>query len=306
MTKFPGKGQVAALKTSPQTVLTDIQLLMKLAGFEQALPKNNRTGLKINISWQTWYPACSSTPWQLEGSIQTLQQAGYSDLVGIHNDTVVVNTADGEINNKHRFVTEKYNIPCLYLYNQEFEWFEYKPKRPFLVLDKVYPEGVYIPDMLIGKNMVQLPTTKTHVFTTITGAMKNAFGGLLGRQRHWTHGVIHETLVDLLAKLPPVKRLKTAMFERIGMPESAAVLTRYETKYDSRHTQRLLEGSGIKPPKLASYAPRIWDYWERNLDPDLFVDRTLEGQVKDRVVLITGGSAGIGGANSCVVLGAVS
>ena len=105
-------------------------------------------------------------------------------------------------------------------------------------------------------------------------------------------------LVDLLAKLPPVKRLKTAMFERIGMPESAAVLTRYETKYDSRHTQRLLEGSGIKPPKLASYAPRIWDYWERNLDPDLFVDRTLEGQVKDRVVLITGGSAGIGKATA--------
>ena len=103
-------------------------------------------------------------------------------------------------------------------------------------------------------------------------------------------------LTDLLSKLPPVKRLKSAIFERIGMPESAAILTKYATKYDSRHTQRLLEGSGIRPPKLASYAPRIWDYWERNLDPDLFVDRTLEGQVRDRVVLITGGSAGIGKA----------
>ena len=100
-------------------------------------------------------------------------------------------------------------------------------------------------------------------------------------------------LADLLAKLPPVKRLKSAIFERIGMPESAAILAKYETRYDSRQTQRLLEGSGIKPPKLASYAARIWDYWERNLDPDLFVDRTLEGQVRDRVVLITGGSAGI-------------
>ena len=198
MTKFPGKGQVAALKTSPQTVLTDIQLLMKLAGFEQALPKTNRTGLKINISWQTWYPACSSTPWQLEGSIQTLQQAGYSDLVGIHNDTVVVNTADGEINNKHRFVTEKYNIPCLYLYNQEFEWIEYHPKRSLLVLDKIYPQGVFIPKALVGLNIIHLPTIKTHVFTTITGAMKNAFGGLLHRNRHWTHAVIHDTLVDLL------------------------------------------------------------------------------------------------------------
>ena len=112
------------------------------------------------------------------------------------------------------------------------------------------------------------------------------------------------TLVDLLAKLPPVKRLKAAVFERIGMPESASILTKYATKYDSRHTRRLLEGSGIAPPRLASYAPRIWDYWERNLDPDLFVDRTLEGQVKDRVVLITGGSAGIGKAAAIRLAGA--
>ena len=89
-------------------------------------------------------------------------------------------------------------IPCLYLYEQNFEWFEYQPKRPFLVLDKVYPEGVFIPKALVGLNMVHLPTVKTHVFTTITGAMKNAFGGLLHRNRHWTHAVIHDTLVDLL------------------------------------------------------------------------------------------------------------
>jgi len=109
-----------------------------------------------------------------------------------------VNTKDGEANNKHLFVTNKYNVPCLYLYEQNFEWIRYEPKKPFLVLDKVYPDGVYIPKDLIGKNIIQLPTVKTHVFTTITGAMKNAFGGLLHRNRHWTHSVIHETLVDLL------------------------------------------------------------------------------------------------------------
>ena len=200
MTNYPGKGKVAVLKTSPTTVLDDIERLMKLAEFETALSKDVRTGLKINISWQTWYPACSSTPWQLEGVIRTLQRTGYTDLVGVHNDTVVVNTADGERNNKHRFVTDKYQIPCLYLYNQDFEWVEYVPKsRPFLVLDKVYPDGVFIPKALVGMNMIHLPTVKTHVFTTITGAMKNAFGGLLHRERHWTHAVIHDTLVDLLA-----------------------------------------------------------------------------------------------------------
>jgi len=199
MSEFPGKGKVAVLKTTPDTVLDDIEQLMKLAGFQVALRKDVPTGIKINISWQTWYPACSSAPWQIEGVLRTLQRAGYNDLVGIHNDTVVVNTAHAEVNNKHKFVTDKYGVPCLYLYNQDFEWVEHKPKRPFLVLDKVYPDGVFIPKALVGKNIIHLPTVKTHVFTTITGAMKNAFGGLLHRNRHWTHAVIHDTLVDLLS-----------------------------------------------------------------------------------------------------------
>jgi uncharacterized protein (DUF362 family) len=199
MSEFNGKGKVAVIKTSPQTILEDIEKVMLLAGVEDALPKGVQTGMKINISWQTWYPACSTAPWQLEGAIRALRKFGYNDLVGIHNDTVVVDTSVGETNNKHRFVTDQYNVPCEYLYKQDFEWVRYEPKkRPFLVLDKVYPDGVYIPKALVGKNIVHLPTVKTHVFTTITGAMKNAFGGLLHRNRHWTHSVIHETLVDLL------------------------------------------------------------------------------------------------------------
>jgi uncharacterized protein (DUF362 family) len=198
MSEFPGKGKVAVLKTTPATVLDDYDRLLTLAEVEKSLSPEHTTGLKINISWQTWYPACSTAPWQLEGVIRSMQQRGYNDLVGIHNDTVVVDTSQGEQNNKHRFVTDKYNVPCIYLYEEQFEWFRYEPKQPFLVLDKVYPDGVYIPKALVGKNILHLPTVKTHVFTTITGAMKNAFGGLLHRNRHWTHSVIHETLVDLL------------------------------------------------------------------------------------------------------------
>jgi uncharacterized protein (DUF362 family) len=198
MSEFPGKGTVAVRKTRPETVLDDVGQVMRQAGLEAALPKGPTTGLKINISWQTWYPACSTTPWQLEGAILALRQAGYRDLLGVHNDTVVVDTRVGEFNNKHRFVTDKHQVPCVYLYEEDFEWFEFQPKRPFLVLDKVYPQGVFIPKALVGLNMVHLPTVKTHVFTTITGAMKNAFGGLLHRNRHWTHAVIHDTLVDLL------------------------------------------------------------------------------------------------------------
>ena len=198
MADFPGKGLVAIVHTQPETVLEDIARVMRLARFESALPKGPTTALKINISWQTWYPACSSAPWQIEGVIRALRAAGYKSLVGVHNDTVVVDTSMAEANNKHRFVTDQYDVPCMYTYEPSVKWVEYKPKKPFLVLDKIYPEGMFIPEPLIGINMVQLPTIKTHVFTTITGAMKNAFGGLLGRKRHWTHSVIHETLVDLL------------------------------------------------------------------------------------------------------------
>ena len=160
MSDFPGKGKVAVVKTSPETVLQDIERVMELAGFREALPKGPTTALKINISWQTWYPACSSTPWQIEGTALALKKAGYTDLVGVHNDTVVVDARDGEFNNKHRFVTDKLGIPCVYLYEEQFEWFEYKPRRPFLVLDKVYPQGVFIPKALVGKNIVHLPTVK--------------------------------------------------------------------------------------------------------------------------------------------------
>jgi uncharacterized protein (DUF362 family) len=125
---------------------------------------------------------------------------GYSreGLYGCHNDTVVVDAYVGERENKQRPVLDRYGIPNVYLFEKGVEWVQYEPKGKILVLNDVYPEGIVIPKRFIGENIIQLPTVKTHVFTTTTGAMKNAFGGLLHRKRHWTHGVIHQTLVDLL------------------------------------------------------------------------------------------------------------
>jgi uncharacterized protein (DUF362 family) len=195
---FPGRGRVAVLKTRPETVLEDYGQVMELAGFREALPQDKSTILKINISWDTWYPACSTAPWQLEGVIGKLQEAGYPDLIGAHNDTVVVDAYVGERNNKHKFVVDQYGVRNVHLYEPEYRWVRYEPKQPFLVLDQIFPEGVEVPEIFFDKNIIHLPTVKTHVFTTITGAMKNAFGGLLNKRRHWTHSVIHETLVDLL------------------------------------------------------------------------------------------------------------
>ncbi len=190
------KPTVAVAYTRPETVLSDIRGAMELAGFRSALPSDRETLLKINISWQHYYPACSTSPWQLDGVIGALKSAGYDDLTPIHNGTVVVDPREGALNNKHEAVTEKHGLESVFL--EDARWVDYQPKSPLLVLDKVYPNGFQIPEMMSGKNIVHLPTVKTHVFTTMTGAMKNAFGGLLNYQRHWTHSVIHETLVDLL------------------------------------------------------------------------------------------------------------
>ncbi|PKB78908.1 MAG: iron-sulfur cluster-binding protein [SAR202 cluster bacterium Io17-Chloro-G9] len=190
---------VAVVATRPETVFDDSQRAMELAGVTEHLDTGTDTLLKINISWQHWYPGCSTSPWQLEGVTRGMRNLGYRNLVGAHNGTVVVDSFEGEENNKHKAVQDKLDLPVVHLDSPPNRWVEYKPKERMLVLDDIFPEGIQIPETFAGKNIVHLPTMKTHVFTTMTGAMKNAFGGLLHRKRHWTHSVIHETLVDLLA-----------------------------------------------------------------------------------------------------------
>ncbi len=191
---------VAVLRTAPETVLDDYARLLDLAGLARALDPSRETILKVNVSWHVYYPACSTTPWQLEGVIRYLLAKGFSAdrLIAAHNRTVVVSDRVGEVNNKQRPVLEKYGIRTVYLNEPGVEWVPYTPRRPFRVLEWIFPDRVRIPSLFIGRNIIHLPTLKTHVFTTITGAMKNAFGGLLSERRHWTHAVIHETLVDLL------------------------------------------------------------------------------------------------------------
>jgi uncharacterized protein (DUF362 family) len=192
--------KVAVIKTKPETAWEDVGRVMRLADYQCHLPKGHETALKINISWHHFFPACSTTPWQLEGVIRAFLEDGYpaESLYGAHNRTVVVSAKTGEIANKHKPVLERYDIRNIHLYEPEEDWIIYQPKGKLLVLDEIFPDGIRIPKRFIGDNIIQLPTMKTHVFTTMTGAMKNAFGGLLHEKRHWTHSVIHETLVDLL------------------------------------------------------------------------------------------------------------
>ncbi|MBI1803453.1 MAG: DUF362 domain-containing protein [Ignavibacteriae bacterium] len=194
------KSKVAVLKTRPATILEDVERLMKMGGMEEALRKDVSTILKDNISWHFPFPAANTTPWQMEGTILALRNAGYNDLVCVQNKTVVTNTFKGEDLNNYVPIFKRYAIPVLYNFREsDMRWITYAPKTKMHVLDKIYPEGITIPDYFLGKNIVHLPTVKCHIYTTTTGAMKNAFGGLLNTKRHYTHSWIHKTLVDLLA-----------------------------------------------------------------------------------------------------------
>jgi len=198
------KSKVAILRTRPETVLRDYHELMNLAGYQDVIVKDADTGLKINISWHFFFPGSSTTPWQLEGVIRAMKRDGYDpDMIhGCHNRTVVIDAHLGERENKHLNVINAHGLRNIHLYEDE-EWIHIRDAvgdlaDKFICLNEVYPKGFLIPKRLIGENIIHLPTIKTHVFTTTTGAMKNAFGGLLNEHRHWTHPVIHETLVDLL------------------------------------------------------------------------------------------------------------
>jgi uncharacterized protein (DUF362 family) len=191
-------GKVAVVRTAPARVLEDCARVMELAGLREALAPSAATILKDNISWHYPYLSANTTPWQLEGAILALRAAGFGDLVAVHNNTVVTDPYKGGRLNRLSPLYARYGVEERFNFLPDMEWVVFRPKGRMLALERIYSEGIRIPKFFIGKNIFHLPTVKCHIYTTTTGAMKNAFGGLLNTRRHYTHSVIHETLVDLL------------------------------------------------------------------------------------------------------------
>ncbi|HEY7518163.1 MAG TPA: LAGLIDADG family homing endonuclease [Methylomirabilota bacterium] len=152
--------QVAVLRTRPDTVVSDYGRLMRLVKYDQVLPRDQDLIVKLNLSWTKYFPACSSQPWQVDGVLTTLLEDGYERrrIFPVENKTVVTDPAAGCRNNKWYPVLERHGLPFVPL--PDVEWTVYRFKSPLLKLNKIFPEGIEIPKMYVGKNVLHCPTVK--------------------------------------------------------------------------------------------------------------------------------------------------
>jgi len=190
--------KVAVLRTSANSVTDDYRRLLELVDYRSVLDFNCDTVIKLNLSWTKYFPACSSQPWQVEGVVKTLVEDGFprERLFPLENKTVVTNPMKGAINNRWLPVLKKYGLSYTEL--PKVEWIVYDFGDGLLKLNEIFPEGIQIPKMFVGKQIIHLPTVKTHGHAVTTGAIKNSFGGLLKEVRHYAHKYMHEVLVDLM------------------------------------------------------------------------------------------------------------
>jgi uncharacterized protein (DUF362 family) len=190
--------RVAVVRTTPGTVLTDYARVMDLAGYRDTLSRDRDTLIKLNLSWTKYFPACSSQPWQVDGVVGKMLADGFSRerLIPIENKTVVTSPREGCRNNRWEPVLNRHGLTFTPL--TDVEWRIYPFKSPLLKLNDIFPEGIQIPAMYPGRQILHLPTVKTHGHAVMTGSVKNSFGGLLREVRHYAHKYMHEVLVDLL------------------------------------------------------------------------------------------------------------
>ncbi|MHA1931135.1 MAG: DUF362 domain-containing protein [Promethearchaeota archaeon] len=217
--------QIFVVKTSPDSILDDYQKLMDLTNYQKFFEKYHKIILKLNLSWSKFFPACSSPPWQVEGVLRALVNDGYDPkkIFTAENRTVVTNIEKGLKGNKWGPIIKKYGAWFVPLTRVPFVSYEslrpnfiaLKNKNLHVLDSKIFPDGFKIPKFYVGKPIIHLPTMKTHGHTGavggsldmtseemknggITCAMKNAFGGLLTKRRHFSHQYMSEVLVDLL------------------------------------------------------------------------------------------------------------
>jgi uncharacterized protein (DUF362 family) len=229
----PTTARVAVVRTRPQTVLADYARVMDLAGYRDTLRRDGDTLIKLNLSWTKYFPSCSSQPWQVDGVVSKMLGDGYerNRLIPIENKTVVTSPREGCRNNRWEPVLQRHGLTFMPL--TEVDWQVYRFKSPLLKLNDIFPDGIQIPAIYPGRQILHLPTVKTHGHAVMTGSVKNSFGGLLKEVRHYAHKYMHEVLVDLLYMQ---RELHPAVFT---VMDGTVAGRRCRTAYDDSANQEL-------------------------------------------------------------------
>lgn len=190
--------KVAVIETTPQNVIEDYSRLLDLINYQSIIKNELKTIIKINLSWTLFYPACSTPAWQLDGVLKKLINDGFNTdtLIPVENQTVVTKPWEGFFKNKLLQVLKNHNTSFRPLTNEK--WIKYNPKNDVPWMRELFKENIIIPEIYMNSNIIHLPTLKVHGHTVTTGAIKNAFGGLIPKYRHHSHRIIDGILVDLL------------------------------------------------------------------------------------------------------------
>jgi len=194
------QSRVAVVHTSPQSVFDDYGRLLRLVPYTDSILKERDTVLDVDLSWHHFTPCCSSPPWQIDGVLKTLIGDGFprDSLTVCLGARRGIASTKGQILNRHLQAAEHHSVTVRHL-SHEGAWIQYEPKAQLRVLHKVFPGGILLPDIRMGKNTIHLATMKTDVLSTVAGAVYTCFEGLLNVHKTDAYCLLHDAFVDALA-----------------------------------------------------------------------------------------------------------
>ena len=189
---------VAALFTTPETVVDDYARLMRMAGYERVIPRGNPVALRTSLPWHSFFPACATTPWQMEGVIRALTGDGFAsdEIFACHPCPDRSTGTRAEDANMLTLVGKVYGVDSINI-SFERDIVMHRPQNT-PTLSRLFPDGIPVPRRMVGAGLIHLPTMKTGHAATIAGAVENAFGLLSRGGDGPARKVMDEVLIDLL------------------------------------------------------------------------------------------------------------
>jgi len=191
---------VAVLGTSPDTVIGDYRRLLDLASSRETLARGRGIAVHATLAWQPFFPSCSTPPWQLDGVLGALIGGGFDpgEIVAWYDNAARIPLSQGRVLNRHNPVLDRHGVRA-FDSDSGGRRVPYRPKAPMRVLHRMFPGGIPVPERLIGRALVHLPTLKTRRDAIVSGAAVSALECWLGREARRAADSVNEALVDILA-----------------------------------------------------------------------------------------------------------